>query len=522
MANRDVQHPSSLADFELLAEVSQLLTFVDLDHVLERVIDLTARAVGASKASLFLQHEHGDDWQRLLTTRKLDPQESRQVVQSVMDRGLAGWVMRYRQGAIVYDTEQDDRWIVFPNDTTPVRSALCLPLMQDGEVLAVITLTHPEPNHFTENHLRLLSIIANQVSVAIRNAQLFNRMQEQQRQLEATLHAIPDLLLVVDDEGEVILANDPMLDFLGQTRQEIAGKTLANLLEVDSALAPLAELIENPSQGEGTWSFKTRSDRRRQDFVVTVSRWENVSGGTAGHVLVMHDVTTLRDLDRFKSEMLRMASHDLRSPLALIVGYCDLIRMDTPEDSPIHEYLEVVIRSTHRMRTLLDDLLRVEEIRSSPDELQKPTDFSELVNKVVDNLRLLAGAKNQRIELDIRLEGLPPVKLDPTLIRESMENLIANAVKYTGEGGLIRLTSYYDADRVHFVVEDNGIGISEDDLPKIFEWGYRAKRHSETPLVEGRGLGLSLVKTVMERHGGEVWAESQEGVGSRFGFWLPR
>src|SRR5690606_13766132 len=181
------------------------------------------------------------------------------------------------------------------------------------------------------------------------------------------LHAIPDLLLVVDDEGEVILANDPMLDFLGQTRQEIAGKTLANLLEVDSALAPLAELIENPSQGEGTWSFKTRSDRRRQDFVVTVSRWENVSGGTAGHVLVMHDVTTLRDLDRFKSEMLRMASHDLRSPLALIVGYCDLIRMDTPEDSPIHEYLEVVIRSTHRMRTLLDDLLRVEEIRSSPD-----------------------------------------------------------------------------------------------------------------------------------------------------------
>src|SRR5215207_6274741 len=117
------QQESSLADFELLTEVSQLLTVIDLDHVLQRVIDLTARSVGAAKASLFLHHEHSETWQRLLTSRNLDPTESVQVVQSVLDKGLAGWVMQNRQGAIVYDTQSDPRWHVLPNDTKPVRSA---------------------------------------------------------------------------------------------------------------------------------------------------------------------------------------------------------------------------------------------------------------------------------------------------------------------------------------------------------------------------------------------------------------
>jgi PAS domain S-box-containing protein len=520
MSQLDVQ--PSLADFELLAQVSQLLTVIDLDHVLERVIDLTARAVGAAKASLFLHHQDSDDWQRLLTTRRLEGTEKLQVVQSVLDKGLAGWVMRERVGAIIYDTEIDERWVVFQNDTIAVRSAMCLPLVQDDEVLAVITLTHPQPNHFTEHHLRLLTIVANQASVAVRNAQLFQRMQEQQRQLEAMLHAIPDVLLVINDEGNILLVNEPATALLGMDQNEVLGQSLGGLLHIDSAFAPLQELIDNPRGDGDTWTFETRSDRDRQDFTVTVSRWENPSMGTGGHVIVMHDVTTLRDLDRFKGEMLKVASHDLRSPLALIVGYCDLIAMDTPDSSsPIFTYLDVINRSTRRMNNLLDDMLRVEEIRTSPSELHKPTDFGDLVNKVIETMRMTAQTKNQSVEFDVQLGNLPVMTVDPVLIREAMENLVGNALKYTPQGGHILLQSYYDERRVHFIVQDNGIGIPEQDLPHIFEWGYRSKKNQDAP-VEGKGLGLSLVNTVLERHRGEVWVESQEGVGSRFGFWLPR
>jgi PAS domain S-box-containing protein len=518
--NRQAQ--SSLADFELLAEVSQLLTVIDLDHVLERVITLTARAVGATNASLFLHHAYSDEWQRLLTSRKLDPQESVRVVQSVLDKGMAGWVVRNRRGGIVDDTETDERWHTFANDTTHVRSALCLPLMRDEDVLAVLTLVHTEPYHFTEHHLRLLTIIANQASVAIRNAQLFNQMQEQQRQLEATFHAIPDALLVVNDEGNVLLANDAAADLLGDAADVLAGEPLGKLIQRDTALSPLQRLIDNPGPTNDGRTFESHSDRRRQDFVINVSRWENTFGNTAGHVVVLHNVTTLRDLDRFKSEMLKMASHDLRSPLALIVGYCDLIRLDLPPDSAVNEYLDVVTRSTRRMSGLLDDLLRVEEIRTSPIELHKPTNFRELVDKALDNLYMMARTKNQIVSEDIQLDGLDLVTVDPVLIREAMENLVSNAAKYTREGGEICVKSYYDDWRVHFVVEDNGIGIPQEDLKRIFEWGFRSKRSSITDqTIEGRGLGLALVKTVLERHRGEVWVESQEGVGSRFGFWLP-
>jgi PAS domain S-box-containing protein len=522
MPDNGMQPQFSLADLDLLAEVSQLLTVIDLDQVLERVVSLTARSVGASNASLFLHHQHSDDWERLLITRPLGPHESARVVQSVLDTGLAGWVMRERSSAIVADTKTDPRWHVFEDDTTSVRSALCVPLIQDGEVLALITLVHPEPNHFNDYHLRLLNIVTNQATVAIRNAQLFNQMQAQQRQLEATLHAIPDLLIVVDDAGQILVANDAAADFIGGvTQQELVGKSLASILHVDSALSRLGELRDNLPQGSATWAFEARSDRKRKDCVVNVSRWENLSGGTAGHVIVMHDVTTMRDLDRFKSEMLKMASHDLRSPLALIVGYADLIRFDTEPDSSQAEYLDVITRSTRRMSLLLDDLLKVEEIRTSPEELQKPTNFSGLVLGVLDNLAMQAGQKNQHVETDIRLDGMPPITIDPALVREAMENLTANASKYTPEGGTIQVQSYYDDYRVHFTVIDNGVGVAAYDLQRIFEWGFRSK-HQGDENVEGKGLGLSMVKTVLERHGGEVCVESEEGVGSRFGFWLPR
>ncbi len=523
MSQVDVEQRSTLADFQLLAEISQLLTLVDLDNVLARVIELSARAVGATSASLFLHYQHSESWQRLLTSRELDPQETLKVVASVLDEGLAGWVVRHHQGTIVYDTLEDERWHVFADDVNPVRSALCLPLMHNDQVLAVITLVHPEPHHFNDHHLRLLTIVMNQVSVAVRNAQLFDRMLEQQRQLEAMLQAIPDVLLVIGEDGNIVLVNDNAVALFGAEDQgDVVGQPLSTLLQLDTAFAPLKSLIDNSPPRDDGWTFETRSDRYRQDFVVTVSRWTNPLGSTAGHVIVMHDVTMLRDLNRFKGEMLKMASHDLRSPLALIVGYCDLIGMDTEDpQSPIFEYLDVVRRSTRRMSNLLDDLLRVEEIRSSPDELQKQVNFEQLVEGVVDNAQMLASAKEQVVSTDIQLTGLNDIQLDPVLIREAMDNLASNAVKYTREGGHILIKSYYDNRHVYFVVEDNGLGIPAMDVGRVFEWGFRARHQVDTP-IDGKGLGLSLVKSVLERHRGEVWVESEEGVGSRFGFWLPR
>lgn len=513
--------PPIYEDLKLLTEVSQLLTLLDLDNVMQKVISLMSSAVGAAKASLFLHDGNNVDWDHIFLVRDLDPDQSIEVVQTVLDEGLAGWVIRNRRETIVYDTETDERWHKFPNDTTPVRSALCVPFIHDDKVLAVLTLVHPAPNHFDEHHLRLMTIVANQATVAIRNAQLFNQLHQQQRQLEVILHAIPDILLVLDNEGRILLVNEPAKKLLTvddkAAPDPIIGEFLHHYAEVDPAIATVQRVVSKADPAH-LRPFETRSERSQQDFLVTMSEWRNPGRKTAGYVVVMHDVTTLRDLHRFKDEMLKVVTHDLRSPVSLIISASEMLSFDMPPldaDSAIPQYMEIIRQATERMQGLLDDLLRAET------SALRPTDPSELIQAILADLQPLATKKGHTVETRI---DLPPdliLVVDPMLIREAMENYVSNAIKYTPENGHIVLHAYRtDDNRFQFVVEDNGIGIAEEHLSHLFEPYYRVQR-PETEDVEGYGVGLSLVKTIIERYKGEVWVESREGKGSRFGFWLP-
>lgn len=507
-------------DLELLAEVSQLLTLTDLNGVLQRVIDLAAKAVGATKSSLFLHEGDTVDWQHLFTVRDLSADESVKVVTKVLDDGFAGWVYKHKRGDIIEDALHDDRWITFPDDPVKVRSALCVPFIDKNRVIAVVTLTHHEPNHFTPYHLRLMTIITNQANIAIRNAQLFNRLRSQRRQLETILQSISDVLLVLDQNGDILLVNDaalPLLDLGSQA--EVQNRHLAEFMMKDKVFEPIVEIISSDLHQE-IWAFESRSERHQIDYNVTMSVWRD-DNRLMGYVIVMHDVTTLRDLHRFKDEMLQVASHDLRSPLALIAGYADMVKMDTPDPhSPIHDYVDVIKRSIERMGGLIDDLLRVERIRSSPLELHEQVDLEGLVKIVLVNMRPSALAKHQEFNAKLKLNGVPRISADPVLLRQAMENLISNAIKYTPEGGSITIYSHYDAQRFHFIVQDTGIGIPKEHQAYVFESFYRVK-NSKTKAEKGSGLGLSLVKNVIARHSGEVWVKSRVNRGSRFGFWLP-
>ncbi len=520
-------HPS-LEDFELLATVSQMLTLFDQDRVVEQVIELMIKAVDAKGSSLLINPDFGDDWRRLFTkyvsnaTGMEEPETTVRFARRVLDKGLAGWVIANKQGAIISDTATDSRWMAFPDSDSTTRSALSLPFLWNGDVLAVLTFTHSQPDHFDEYHLRLFTIIVNQATGAIRNAQLVANLLEQRQQMEAILRAIPDLLLVLDQAGGIILANAAAAALVGTTQLPNGGEgqSILDYVDNDDIFSFVPGMLENVPTPGNSWSFQSRSEKLHRDYLVTVSPWAQGSD-TTGYVVMLRDITMLRDLNRFKDEMLQMASHDLRSPLALIVGYCSLIELDTPADSPVREYLSVIERSIERMRGLLDDLLRVEQIRNSPLELHQPADYRELVYTVISDASVAIQPKNHRLKTEIALTDLPDkITLNPTLIRESMDNLVNNAIKYTPDGGTIVIHSYTEGKRVYFIVEDTGIGIAKEHLPRVFESFYRT-RQSGTEGIEGRGLGLSLVKTIIERHGGEVWVDSELGQGSRFGFWLP-
>lgn len=520
MSMQDMKQPT-FEDLELLAEVSQLLKLLELDKVLDRVIKLAATAVGAEQTSLFLNEGQQVDWRYIFTSRELTPDTTFKVVTRVLDDGFAGWVMRNKQGDIIHDTHEDGRWLIFPDDELVVRSVLCVPFLYEDEVLAVVTLTHAQPEHFTEYHLRLMTIIANQATIAIYNAQLFNRIRSQQRQLQMILQAMTDVLIVLNESGKLILVNDPAADLLGLDRvTDARGHFLKEFVDFDNVFEPIVPIIEHELVRHDDWSFETRSEKLQRDYQVRMATWRDKFQGVAGYIIVMHDVTTLRDLHRFKDEMLRVASHDLRSPLALITGYADMIKLDIPEENEeIHEYVDIIKKSTDRMGGLLEDLLRVERIRSSPLELHEQIDLEQMVKVVMVNLRPFVESKHHKFTSDIRLERVPRIVADPVLIRQSMENLINNATKYTPESGHIKVESWFDDQRFHFTVTDTGIGIPDEHLAHIFESFYRVNQ--DVSNEKGSGLGLSLVNNVIERHRGELWVESVYGEGSTFGFWLP-
>ncbi len=521
MTSLNTPQQPAFDDLRLLTEVSQLLTSLDLETVMRQVIDLMSKAVGAASASLFLHSGQHIDWQHIFLMRDLNPDESITVLQTVLDEGLAGWVMRHKEATIVYDTETDARWHVFEDDPDQPRSVLCAPFIYNDRVMAVLTLAHPEPGHFDNHHLELVKIMANQASVAIRNAQLFQQTQAQQHQLEAVLHALPETLFVLDQHGRILLTSDSVPQLLSRDqpleREDIIGHMLSEFIAEDqpgAVLAPAQRIVNQPLPHDEPWTFETRDEERGHDYQVTMGTWQNPAQKTRGYTLLMHDVTMLRDLHRFKDEMLKIVSHDLRSPVSLIISATDMLEMDMPPlsaDSDIPQYLAIIHQATTRMENLLDDLMRTGTTN------QRQINPEQLIREVVERIRPLADRKQHTLEMDVRVDDVIGLVADPMLIGEAMENYLSNAIKYTPKKGRIIVHAYGQDDQFHFTVEDNGVGIAAEYLSHLFEPYYRPPGTVE----QGYGVGLNLVKTIVERHRGQVWVESTEKAGSQFGFWLP-
>ncbi|MBI5666851.1 MAG: PAS domain-containing protein [Chloroflexi bacterium] len=328
--------------------------------------------------------------------------------------------------------------------------------------------------------------------------------------LVAAFHALPDAILVLDGNGRVRLANAAATEFFGAVLTEWTLEDLAKT-EPDFGLVPigLPGDITNVRQ-----TLKIHSERLSRDYLLTLV------GYIQGYVVLLRDLTDAHDQEDFKHDMLRLATHDLRSPLALIISYCELMLLEIPEALPdLTQYVSIIHEAADRMKLLLDAVLHVERFRTVPLDLRRTVNPVDLIGAAVDNMRALAAQKNQQLLVALRPD-LGLLTVDVLFIQEAMENLIGNAIKYTPEGGQITVRAYTGDERFQFVVEDTGIGIGAEHLPHVFEAFYRAKQPG-TENIEGTGLGLSLVKAAVERHQGSVWVESSVGKGSRFGFWLP-
>ena len=357
------------------------------------------------------------------------------------------------------------------------------------------------------------------VGLALENISL--RLQELDRQIteresgtRTILGAMQDGLLVVDAARRIVLAN--------RTFQR-----LFSLVEISTG-TPLSETLRDIALDELIATSLRTGEPARMEISVLDRRLEvnavpmrdNVDPAT-GVVILFHDITQLKHLDDVRKDFVANVSHELRTPLSILRGYIETLS-DQPKISPeeLSRILGVMERHSKRLGLLVDDLLTLAQLESAQPDLQM-SDISllELLHGAAHDWERKFSDKRLQVIVDAS-DDLPSILGDETRLQEILYNLLDNAVKYSREGGTIRLQAQQIGNEIAIGVSDTGVGIGKNDLPRIFERFYRVDKARSRELG-GTGLGLSIVKHIAQLHGGRVEAESKPGQGTTMRVVIP-
>ena len=480
---------------EIGKELSARLDIEDLAMVLLRH---TVETLGASIGHLVLLQEAGNYQQSYC----LDSDSS----QFSIPAGLVEIVKETRQGFIVNEAENDPRWQ--PSLSSENHSAVVVPMLGRHSLLGVLVLTNEQPGYFTQEHMLLLQAITSQASIAVENAQLYDTVSHEQQRLSAVLQRAADAILMFDANGCLSLVN-PVGQKLFTDQEARLGKRLTSGAGYDALLALLEQTqrLKTSCTGEVAWL-----DKRTFSTAITPLQ-------EGGMVVVMHDVTRFKELERVKDEFIATASHDLRNPITSIKGYNILISQAGPLNDDQKDFVQRIQNATNTIEQLVDNMLDLAKMDLGAEQKLEPLDVSLLIWEMADEFQVQADVKKQLLAIG-KAEPNSFVLADPLMVRQALRNLVGNAIKYTPSGGVIMISLEHEADMATVTIKDTGYGIPPEDLPHIFNRFYRVHNNGHAE-IEGNGLGLAIVKSIAEQHGGRIEVESETGKGSCFHLSLP-
>jgi signal transduction histidine kinase len=237
-----------------------------------------------------------------------------------------------------------------------------------------------------------------------------------------------------------------------------------------------------------------------------------------GGAVTMQDISYLKELDRLKSDFIHTVSHDLRSPLTSILGYTELVERSGPLNPNQQEFLHRLQGSVQHITTLINDLLDLGRLEAGFDTRRELVHLGNVLKYSLDMFEVQVKKKNIKLIADIASD-LKPLRANPIRIRQMLDNLVGNAIKYTLPGGNVRVSMSMQGEQIILKVDDTGPGIPPEEQGRVFEKFYRATNTIDG--VEGSGLGLAIVKSIVDSHQGRVWVESIVGKGSSFIVILP-
>jgi PAS domain S-box-containing protein len=516
------------ASLELLYNVSRELTSaLDLHTVLERVLYLSTSNVGAERGSVIVLDDRQQPVDAAIVIDSRLVNHTLEQLTLTLEGGLAGWVVRSREPALVRDTSQDSRWLHRPDDDdrrSGAKSAICVPLMVRDELTGVLTMVHDTPNFFNSDHLTLLQAIADQAGIAVHNARLYESLQAAHRRYQELFEDSIDPILLTTMDGRLVEANRQAVSVSQRTREELQGLSIWDLQSVAEdwmqnhlpaiqagETAHYEALFYPRGRAPLQVEFHVRNIRFASDDLL---QW------------ILHDISERKQLDALRDDLSAMIYHDLRSPLANVVSSLDMLRTLTPPDGDesqlIQQVVSIAIRSSERMQRLINSLLDINRLEAGqPIASHRAVEAGPLVREVLDTVQPITSTKHQTVRVEVS-DTLPMIWIDEDMIRRVLINLMENATKFTPVDGVITIRAEAldtpEGPWMRFWVQDTGPGIPEDARESIFNKFTRLQAEN---FPKGLGLGLAFCKLAVHSHGGVIGVESQAGIGSRFYFTVP-
>ncbi len=437
-------------------------------------------------------------------------------------KGVAGAVASTRNSIYLEFYGRDwygEEDIPFAKET--FGSVICVPLIYGKAVLGVLmVISGKQSQILSRDSVPLLEMLAAQAAVTLYNARLFNEqkrlaeeVEEAHGQLTTVLTSTENPVLALDRALKVLFVN-PAAIKLFPSLANSRGQAIGSLLPPTVFPTNGRQVIRDVKEKRMHLYELSIGDKTYQCNVAALG-----TNRLEGWVIVLNDVTQLKELDRFKSEMVRMTSHDLKNPLQAAMAYIDLLKdeLSDSDHDKLH-YVEMIDKQVEKMERIIRGILDLERVKTgliSFDECH----VEDIIKNVVQEMGYLAEEKAIQLKVSVA-NAIGSFSGNAEQFQRALVNLVENAIKFSPSKTNVELCVYQNEQEIVFSIRDEGIGIPKEIHQRIFDRFFRGGQ-KEVEHVSGSGLGLSLVKSVVENHRGRVWLESELGMGTTFFIAVP-
>ena len=502
---------------DYLLEIARALTEqLNLDKLLSQILKISIEML-VGQAGLIALNEPPDGWKILVS----------QDIPDVLLRYLHKWIERIPEGNEPTNAKIPEINRFLQDISMGLLSGVGLPLVAQNEVIGLIYIFRNYPGVFSSNDRSLLSSFANQAAIAVRNARLYTEINHEKRRLDALLDSAADGMLILTPDNTIERANPAFARIFGASAVDIQGKHHS---EIFTWAHPLTGMSLEKAQTDG-WPLSAdaqlyvEGDLSRPNgkpsipIGISYAPLLSHSGMLINIIATIRDITRFREADELKSTFVSIVSHELKTPVALIKGYVSTLRRDDVkwDRKIVDDSLAVIEDEADHLTELIENLLDASRLQAGGFELKRSdVSLPQIAKRMA--ARFSTQSNLHQFEVDFP-EGFPIIMADETRIEQVFKNLIGNAITYS-DGGKIDIMGKVEPNEVIVCIKDEGPGIAPRDMPYIFSRFYRGPETARQ--TKGTGLGLYLSRSIIEAHGGRIWADPKAEGGAQFCFALPR